>query len=248
MNAKSLNIYQRVNAVMAQVGYVQKETKKVNNQYTFVSHDAVIARLRPFLIENGIVLHPTIIEHQSTEIEIMAKGSKTMTNKTVMLIQVDLVSEDNPEDRMAVQGLGYGLDAQDKGPGKAYSYAYKYALLKAFALETGDDPERDNEGAPINKSLSNQNFNKPPTNKPPTTNPTASQEFAAMLKSHEGEISAALVAADHSGFDSQKSLMAEVGAFIQAAFNTKKVNNAVLKEFHENRKSFIERFVKFVQA
>lgn len=31
----------------------------------------------------------------------------------------------------------------DKGPGKAISYAVKYAYLKAFALETGDDPDHD---------------------------------------------------------------------------------------------------------
>jgi hypothetical protein len=31
----------------------------------------------------------------------------------------------------------------DKGPGKAVSYAFKYALLKVFCLETGDDPDND---------------------------------------------------------------------------------------------------------
>jgi hypothetical protein len=39
--------------------------------------------------------------------------------------------------------LLYGIDDSDKGPGKAISYAVKYALLKALGLETGDDPDED---------------------------------------------------------------------------------------------------------
>jgi hypothetical protein len=42
-----------------------------------------------------------------------------------------------------VSFFGYGIDNQDKGPGKAMSYAVKYAMLKTFCLETGDDPEKD---------------------------------------------------------------------------------------------------------
>jgi hypothetical protein len=40
-----------------------------------------------------------------------------------------------------VETFGYGVDAQDKGPGKAMSYGVKYALLKVLGLETGDDPD-----------------------------------------------------------------------------------------------------------
>ena len=59
-------------------------------------------------------------------------------------MQVAFVNVDKPEDRVEVEFFGYGIDPQDKGPGKAMSYAVKYALLKVFSLETGDDPERDN--------------------------------------------------------------------------------------------------------
>ena len=38
---------------------------------------------------------------------------------------------------------GYGIDPADKGIGKAISYSFKYALLKTFCLETGDDPDQD---------------------------------------------------------------------------------------------------------
>ena len=52
---------------------------------------------------------------------------------------VRFVNIDEPQDFFDVQSFGYGVDGQDKGPGKAMSYAVKYALLKALGLETGED-------------------------------------------------------------------------------------------------------------
>ena len=128
---ETLNIYQRMHAVMKAVGYVQKEDKKVNNQYTFVSHDAVTGKIRPALIEAGIITVPRVVKWAQD-------GNRTEVN-----VEVDFVNIDKPEERITVPMFGFGIDQQDKGPGKAISYAVKYALLKAFSLETGDDPEKD---------------------------------------------------------------------------------------------------------
>lgn len=127
-----LNIYQRMANVMNDVSYVQKEDKKVNNQYTFVSHDAVTAKIRPALLKHGIMPVVSVKAH-------VQDG-----NRTEATIVVRFVNVDQPEDAIEVESFGYGIDPQDKGPGKAVSYAFKYALLKVFCLETGDDPERDN--------------------------------------------------------------------------------------------------------
>ena len=37
---------------------------------------------------------------------------------------------------------GDGVDTQDKAPGKAMTYADKYALLKAYKIVTGEDPDQ----------------------------------------------------------------------------------------------------------
>lgn len=126
-----VNIYQRMHRVMKAVSYVQKEDKKVNNQYTFVSHDAVTAKIRPALIENGIITVPRVVRWAQD-------GNRTEAN-----VEVDFVNIDKPDEKITVPMFGFGIDPQDKGPGKAISYAVKYALLKAFSLETGDDPEKD---------------------------------------------------------------------------------------------------------
>lgn len=132
MTTKPPNIHQRIASVMKDVAYIQKEDKKVNNQYRFVSHDAVTAKVRPALIEHGVIVEPSVVSHTR-------EGNFTSAEMDVSFVNVD-----DPKDRITIKTFGYGVDNQDKGPGKAMSYAYKYALLKALALETGDDPERDN--------------------------------------------------------------------------------------------------------
>lgn len=131
MTTKPLNIYQRLLRCMEDVQYIQKESKKVNNQYTFVSHDAVSKKCRPAFIDHGVLPIPHVTRRENNG------------NRVEIDMSVEFVNVDDPQDRVTVESFGFGIDPQDKGPGKAMSYAYKYALLKALALETGDDPERD---------------------------------------------------------------------------------------------------------
>ncbi len=126
------NIHQRIHDAMAKVDYIQKE-KKSNMRYSIVSHDAVTAKVRPVLHECGIVYYPTAIQHNQHG------------NRTEVALSVRFASIDNPADHIDVPSLGYGIDDQDKGPGKAISYAVKYALLKTLGLETGDDPDLDQD-------------------------------------------------------------------------------------------------------
>ena len=126
------NIYQRLHSVMQEVKGVNKGSQKVNNQYRFTSHDAVAKALHDPLVNNGIVLMTSVTD-------IKQDG-----NRTSITLVMSFVNIDQPEDRVSVSFPGYGIDPQDKGVGKAISYAFKYGLLKTFCLETGDDVEKDN--------------------------------------------------------------------------------------------------------
>jgi len=129
---EKLNLFQKINVIMTEVEAIQKEDKKVNGQYTFVSHDAVARALHLPMAKHGVVMMPSVVE--------MTQDG----NRTVAKIDVTFVNSDSPEEKFVVTYYGYGIDTQDKGPGKAISYAVKYALLKTFCLETGDDIEKDN--------------------------------------------------------------------------------------------------------
>lgn len=130
MTATAKNVHQRLAAAMAEVDYIQKERKQGMN-YTIVSHDAVTAKVRPVLLKNGIVYYPVRCEH-------LHNGNRAECSLTVRFVNID-----EPSDFFDVPTFGYGIDTQDKGPGKAMSYAVKYALLKALGLETGDDPDTE---------------------------------------------------------------------------------------------------------
>lgn len=129
---KILNIYQRINKVMADVTTIKKEDKKVNNQYTFVSHDEVARVMHGALQKNGIVIVPSV------------KSFNQDGNRTEVMMDISFINIDDPSDQFTTSYPGYGIDSQDKGIGKAISYAVKYALLKTFCLETSDDVEKDN--------------------------------------------------------------------------------------------------------
>ncbi len=150
MTEKTKNIYQKLLDVMQEVRYIEKEKKTVNNQYRFVSHDAVTAATSEAFIKHGIYAKPKIVKNEITTIEVERynKYEKVTIKETNFVcsveVEYDFINVENPEDRICgVNGLGQGIDSQDKACGKAISYACKYALLKALGIETGDEPEKD---------------------------------------------------------------------------------------------------------
>jgi len=143
----SKNIHQRLHAVMQKCDYIQREAK-AGMRYKIVSHDKVTAYVRPVLVENGIVYYPVALTRQQN-------GNRTEIDLTVRFANID-----EPGDFIDVVATGYGVDEQDKGPGKAISYAVKYCLLKALGLETGDDPdetqdEKSNHRPPVTNANGN---------------------------------------------------------------------------------------------
>ena len=125
-----MNLHQRLGKAMQKVTYIQKD-KKPGMRYSIVSHDVVTAKVRPALLEAGIVYYPTSVQYEQI-------GNRTQCAMTIRFVNID-----EPVDFIDVETFGYGIDDQDKGPGKAMSYAVKYALLKTLGLETGDDPDMD---------------------------------------------------------------------------------------------------------
>lgn len=135
-----MNVHQRLALAMGEVDYIQKEAKK-GMSYTIVSHDAVTAKVRPVLLRHRVVYYPVRCDHSHD-------GNRAECSMTVRFVNID-----EPSDFFDVPTFGYGIDTQDKGPGKAMSYAVKYAILKALGLETGDDPDTESvEHVPAKKA------------------------------------------------------------------------------------------------
>lgn len=134
-NKTQLNIFQRILGIMSELDYIQKGPKTVNGQYRYASHDQVTAAIHPLLVKYGVAAIPTVEE------------SVQEGNRTVIKLLTSFINVDSPTDQFTTRSLGYGIDAGDKGPGKAVSYAFKMACLKTFCLETGEDPDNNANAA-----------------------------------------------------------------------------------------------------
>jgi hypothetical protein len=135
-----MNIYQRLNQVRKAVAYIQKDKQVTGQGYMAVTHDAVTSVVREHLIEHGIIIVPSLVQSQ-------VKETGTLTGKGVPIIRLEavyditFVNSELPEDRVTVRMESHALDQGDKAPGKAISYATKYAMLKLFSIETGEQEE-----------------------------------------------------------------------------------------------------------
>lgn len=139
VQVRALNIYQRINEVRKRVSYAQKDKEVSGQGYKAVTHDAVTALLRNHLIEFGIVTVPRLVSSVVEKIGETKNGSPII--RYAGRYEVDFVNCDNPEDKITVPGEAHANDHGDKAPGKATSYATKYAMLKLFNIETGENEE-----------------------------------------------------------------------------------------------------------
>lgn len=134
---------QRILAVMRDVGYVQKTTdvRAGGGSYKAVGHDEVVRVVRAGCVEHGICILPSIHDVVNATVEVKTNNGIKLIRVCDVVARVTLVNADSPRDRITIDYPGHGEDYGDKASGKAISYACKYALLKAFMLETGDQEE-----------------------------------------------------------------------------------------------------------
>ena len=144
------NIYQRMAAVTAELQTVAKnlmvETGK-GKGYKAVSERDIIDAVKPLETAHGIYSYPCgrkVLESQTLESESTYNGNTT--KKTTFFTRIEttyrFVNVDDPEDYIETVTFAEGIDSQDKGSGKAMTYADKYALMKAYKISTGDDPDQ----------------------------------------------------------------------------------------------------------
>src|SRR5688572_26983721 len=120
-----MNVHQKLNEVRRKVAYIQKDKRVEGSGYMAVTHDADTSAVREHLVEQGILIYPTLITAE-------AKETTMTTGKGIPIIryegtyEIAFVNCDDPNDRIALRLQSHALDQGDKAPGKAISYATKY--------------------------------------------------------------------------------------------------------------------------
>ena len=135
------NIFQKINEVMRNIEYLTKDDKVEfgTTKYKAISEEKVTTAVRDQLVRIGIVIIP--IEQESENKELI-RTDKSVNMLTSVHVRYRIQNIDDVNDFIEVESNGTGVDTQDKGVGKAMTYAYKYMLLRTFAIPTGEDPDK----------------------------------------------------------------------------------------------------------
>lgn len=143
-----MNIFQKMLAVTAELQTVAKnlEVGTGNNKYKAVSERDVLDTVKPIEEKYGVYSYPYSREIlESNMLESESVYNNQVTKKTTFMTRImtvyRFVNVDNPSDYIETTTFSEGIDAQDKGSGKAMTYGDKYALMKAYKISTGDDPD-----------------------------------------------------------------------------------------------------------
>lgn len=135
------NIYQKINEVMKNIEYLTKDDKVEfgTTKYKAISEEKVTTAVREQLVKQGIVIIPVKQESENKE---LIRTEKSVNMLTSVHVKYRIQNIDDINDFIEVESNGTGVDTQDKGVGKAMTYAYKYMLLRTFAIPTGEDPDK----------------------------------------------------------------------------------------------------------
>lgn len=157
-----MNIYEKISEVMKRIEYLAKDDKVEfgTTKYKAISEEKVTTTIRKELVNIGIVILPVMQESQITE---LIRTEKSVNQRADVHTKYRIQNIEDVNDYIEVESNGSGVDTQDKAIGKAMTYAYKYMLLRTFAIPTGEDPDKISSAetdSKISKEIENQKITK----------------------------------------------------------------------------------------
>lgn len=155
-----MNIYEKMAEITAEINTVAKnlnvETGK-GKGYKAVSEADVLAAVKPIEKKHGVYSYP--YERDIVDSGELVNQTQYGERKSLFLrvrTVYRFVNTEKPEEHLDIVTYGDGVDSQDKAPGKAMTYGDKYALLKAYKIQTGDDPDQNASGELVSQNIRTQ--------------------------------------------------------------------------------------------
>ena len=141
-----MGISQKLFDVMNETESLEKDLKvgSGSNSYKAVGEKTVLNMLKPLFKKHRLIIFPKdgdITEHEKVwEESYNGKPSTKKRFVTQLRVYFTVVDVDSNE-TIDIVGFGNGADSQDKGSGKAFTYAFKTALNKTFMMFSGEDTD-----------------------------------------------------------------------------------------------------------
>lgn len=149
--SETKNIYQKLLAIATEIETVAKNLEVGTGSFSYkaVGEADVLRAIKPLEKKYGIYSYPAerkIIESGVIENENIDNKTHEKVIKRNLYERIEttyrFVNTENPQEYIDIVSYGDGIDSQDKSVGKAMTYADKYALMKAYKIVTGDDPDQ----------------------------------------------------------------------------------------------------------
>lgn len=146
-----MNIYEKLSAISTELMTVEKnlEVGVGASKYKAVGEADVLRAVKPLEAKYKVYSYPVereIIESGTIESEGVDFKTKEKVIKKQLFERIKVtyrfVNIEDPNEYIDITSYGDGIDAADKSVGKAMTYADKYALLKAYKIVTGEDPDQ----------------------------------------------------------------------------------------------------------
>lgn len=145
-----MNIYEKLLAITSEMKTVAKnlEVGIGKNQYKAVGEADVLRAVKELEEKHKVYSYPysrKVIDNSILQTKKEYQGQTTEGNQIFMRIETvyRFINTEKPEEYIDITTYGDGVDTQDKAPGKAMTYGDKYALMKAYKIITGDDPDQN---------------------------------------------------------------------------------------------------------
>ena len=145
-----MNIYEKLLCITSEIKNVSKnlDVGVGKNAYKAVGEADVLFAVKQLEAKYKVYSYPCkreVIDRAILETEKEYNGTVTRSNQIFLRIETTyrFVNIEKPEEYIEITTYGDGIDTQDKAVGKAMTYADKYALLKAYKIITGDDPDQE---------------------------------------------------------------------------------------------------------
>lgn len=125
--------------VYKQVQYIQKRGHNKFHNYKYATEADVNEKVREELSARNVIMMPGVVNQEM-------RTTVTRSGNAEYIYRVDMefnFMDAETGESLVVPMSGEGQDVGDKAIFKAISGCQKYALMKAFMIPTGDDPEGD---------------------------------------------------------------------------------------------------------
>ena len=142
LDVHSLNLRQKICAMIGEIGPLAKKNKNEHFNYKYTGHDQIMEALAPLIAKYGVCIEPPEpVEWKQTERGLTSKGSPKII--TQVKYQFIITNADKPEEPAMIKHvLSEALDSEDKGFNKASTQADKYLCFRLFRIATpADDPD-----------------------------------------------------------------------------------------------------------